>query len=348
MKRPSRRGFTLIELLVVIAIIGVLIALLLPAVQAAREAARRAQCTNNLKQIGLALHNYESALGSFPIGAIQARTMGGGYGGFKWSVHAQMLGQMEQSAIYNSLNFSLAAGAPPNNTGFATRINTFLCPSDGQAGVLNFNNYNGDIGSTSRPTNNTDPGLFSWSDINHPAIISTIASITDGTSNTVAFGEALVGDASGWSADMRRNSIMGVSAVGSARVYMVSTAGPKTLQALQACSQQAATLMRSPPSSSTDYDNRGNHWMHGAMGVTLFNTVTPPNSNQYKWSTCTNKSQVAVADSEYCNATSNHAGGCNFLFADGSVHFIKSSINTTTYWALGTRSGNEVISSNSY
>jgi prepilin-type processing-associated H-X9-DG protein len=259
-----------------------------------------------------------------------------------------MLGQMEQSAIYNSLNFWLAAGAPQNNTGFVTRINSFLCPSDGQAGSTNFNSYNGDIGSTTRPTNNTDPGLFAWSDHNHPAIVSTIASVTDGTSNTVAFGEALVGDAAGWSAEMRRNSIMGVSSINSARVYMVSTIGPQTLAALQACSQKAVSLMSSPPSSSTDYENRGNHWMHGAMGVTLFNTVTPPNSDQYKWSSCTNASQVAVADSELCNATSNHSGGCNFLFVDGSVHFIKSSINTPTYWALGTRAGNEVISANSY
>ncbi len=138
MKTHHRRAFTLIELLVVIAIIGVLIALLLPAVQAAREAARRAQCTNNLKQIGLAMHNYHSAMGSFPLGSILARSSVSTYGGNKWSVHSQLLAFMEQKAIYNALNFSVSPnngmGGPMNRTGRITRINTFLCPSDGLAG----------------------------------------------------------------------------------------------------------------------------------------------------------------------------------------------------------------------
>src|SRR3954452_17113737 len=142
-----RRGFTLIELLVVIAIVGVLIALLLPAVQAAREAARRAQCVNNLKQIGIALHGYHAAVGGFPVGflypngPVPATTSPLQY---RWSVLAQMAPYLEGTNLYNALNFDFpvaykpsAAGSPfwpfypANTTAMATTVSTFLCPSDG-------------------------------------------------------------------------------------------------------------------------------------------------------------------------------------------------------------------------
>ncbi len=140
--RVRRSGFTLIELLVVIAIIAVLIALLLPAVQAAREAARRAQCTNNLKQIGLALHNYQSSNGSFPMGNTKV-LIGGGYNTWAgWSAHAQMLPFLEQTPLYNAINFNLtgfafAVDAPSeyvNSTAAYAKINAFLCPSNPRSG----------------------------------------------------------------------------------------------------------------------------------------------------------------------------------------------------------------------
>ncbi len=164
-----RRGFTLIELLVVIAIIAVLIALLLPAVQAAREAARRAQCVNNLKQIGLGLHNYHSAVGSFPPGHSQAArdiNYAGGYGNqTEWSAQAMMLPYMEQTPLYNAINFSFCGGLGyagfANFTGFTARVNSFLCPSDNYAnsggaittstGPPNINCYRASVGTTSAP-----------------------------------------------------------------------------------------------------------------------------------------------------------------------------------------------------
>ena len=135
--RPVRRAFTLIELLVVIAIIAVLIALLLPAVQAAREAARRIQCTNNLKQIGLALHNYISAIGVLPPGRINSHIAGRGN---CWGAYAQLLPQLEEVTIFNSFNFNLPPDTDPlsvsNATGFQTFLTAFICPSDSTAQLI--------------------------------------------------------------------------------------------------------------------------------------------------------------------------------------------------------------------
>lgn len=354
MKTSPRNGFTLIELLVVIAIIAVLIALLLPAVQAAREAARRAQCTNNLKQIGLALHNYHSTNNSFPLGSIYSRCTTTSFGGNKWSVHAQMLSYMEQRTVYNSLNFSVSShncmGTYINKTGRITTINAFICPSDGLDGEGGgrVNNYDASVGATSRPNNRRVTGIFGHDTANHNAIACKIAMITDGTSNTIAFSEGLVGGY-GWNADMWRNMINNVpGARGSRQYYNVLNHAKGTLLALTACNARAVQLQRSPPSLAQDDENRGAYWIIGNTGMTLFNTIAPPNSGKYKWSMCRGNTSRYAGNAAFVSATSNHPGGCNFLFGDGSVHFIKSSINMRTYWMLGTKAGGEVVSANSY
>src|SRR5947209_5881792 len=151
----SKRAFTLIELLVVIAIISVLIALLLPAVQAARETARRIQCANNLKQIGLALHNYISAVGVLPPGRFNSHIAGHGN---CWGTYSQLLPYLEQTAIYNSFNFSLPPDtdtlAVSNTTGFESFINGLICPSDSSPQLITVSgvpfathNYNLNVGS---------------------------------------------------------------------------------------------------------------------------------------------------------------------------------------------------------
>jgi prepilin-type N-terminal cleavage/methylation domain-containing protein/prepilin-type processing-associated H-X9-DG protein len=344
----SRRGFTLIELLVVIAIIAVLIALLLPAVQAAREAARRAQCVNNLKQIGLALHNYHSTNDSFPLGSILALASPGVYGGNKWSVHAQLLGQMEQMAIYNAINFAWAPWSNANanrihSTIRNTEIKTFLCPSDGLGTYPDGTNYDGSTGTTILPGSQTTTGLFAHDGAKHNAMAYGMRNVTDGSSNTIAFSEALMGGNT-WNSDMFRNDIEQVSLPSTALVQDAWSAYTPVMQALQACTTQANQDKSTRPGGN----NRNNSWTKGNDGVTLFNTIVPPKSQQYQWSSCANNQGLAAGNSQFANANSNHPGGANCLFVDGSVHFLKSSIALNTYWSLGTKSNGEVLSASSY
>ena len=203
MNRTARRGFTLIELLVVIAIIAVLIALLLPAVQAAREAARRAQCINNLKQMGLALHNYHSAIGSFPMTSTAAYSSPPPSSPVKWGTwgaHALMLPYLEQTPIYNAINFDWTSwqgmGGPINHTVFVTKINSYMCPSDGLVGQDNLTNYFGSVGTTVGFLNNANStGFYAYNRT------YSIANLTDGTSNTIAYSEALVSNTPGGTVD---------------------------------------------------------------------------------------------------------------------------------------------------
>ena len=361
-KRPAGRGFTLIELLVVIAIIAVLIALLLPAVQSAREAARRIQCTNNLKQIGLALHNYHQANGSFPIGGTTA--IAGGTYGLKewtwgsWSVHAMMLPYLEQSPLANAANFSLTtqlgAGTYINATVFNANIAAFLCPSDGLGGtsassLSNNNNYFGSIGTTTYPSAQTATGIFApgtsnqstGGSLNH--IVYGIQAVTDGTSNTVAFAEGAVGDLSHFT-----NFRDGISWTNSGAYYQAFDAWAKQsyiLAGIQKCS-----LMWTTKQDQSTPEDKGWRWASPATGHSLFNTIVPPNSPTAPWSGCRPDCGPGcqVSNGQYENSTSFHPGGCNVGFADGSVKFIKSSIAMKTWWSLGTKAGGEVISSDAY
>jgi prepilin-type N-terminal cleavage/methylation domain-containing protein/prepilin-type processing-associated H-X9-DG protein len=344
-----RRGFTLIELLVVIAIIAVLIALLLPAVQAARGAARRIQCVNNLKQIGIALHNYHQANNSFPLGSIVALSTAKTYGNGPWSVHAQILGDVEQRQIFNSINFYFASqggiGSDVNSTAYQTRINSYLCPSDGSAGPIALSSYNASQGTTIGGDPQTTNGVFSFDSASHNGRVVGLQGITDGSSSTIAFGESLVGVVN-WDSDTRRNHMLGVTAVKNALGLDAASNSAAVMTALSACSARIPVEAAAP--GTYNNNNRSNHWAKGNTAITVFNAIVPPNSPQNPWGTCTNGTGTAAGSAPITNANSNHPGGANFLFADGSVHFLKSSINFQTYWALGTRANGEVISSDSY
>jgi len=369
MRLRSRAGFTLIELLVVIAIIAVLIALLLPAVQSAREAARRSQCVNNLKQIGLAMHNYHTAQGIFPMGVSASNNTWNSSNGCSaqvtwngWSVHALLLPYLEATPIYNAINFSfdplVCNSQIIQQTAFITVIPGFLCPSDPNAGAggVNagpgqtfINSYCGSIGTTigivqNYPSKST--GVFSYQ------TPYGLADILDGSSSTVAFGESLCGNG-GKRVNYRGNGVAGLCY---SWILDASANPAQTLNTLQACTTAWTQLINGPASGAYGGApnigvNRGWHWGWGAEAMTLINTIVPPNSNQYPWNACRNGCSCGNYDmdhAEIANVTSNHPGGANVLFADGHVQFVKSSLSITTWWALGTVSNGEVISSDSY
>jgi len=365
MRIETRRGFTLIELLVVIAIIAVLIALLLPAVQSAREAARRIQCTNNLKQMGLALHNYHSANGSFPMGVTAGVYMQNpsppdpvpiDWNG--WSGHALMLSYLEQGPLYNALNFYFDP-----TTGNSYRINTtvlyarvpgFLCPSDTNSGnfaLTGFsNNYYGSIGTTSIPSSvnvaltKQTTGLFA------PSLAYSIAHVTDGTSNTVAYGESLVGSGNaGGNFHYPGNGVVGVASV--PEVIDVSAAA--NVSAIRTALQDCNAMWEAGAATGKNISvSAGQYWGMGAETYTLFNTIAPPGSQQYPWNACRQGCdgcpRFAADHSDITKSSSNHPGGCNICFGDGSVHFVKSTIALNTWWALGTRANGEVLSADSF
>jgi prepilin-type N-terminal cleavage/methylation domain-containing protein/prepilin-type processing-associated H-X9-DG protein len=336
--RSVRRGFTLIELLVVIAIIAVLIALLLPAVQAAREAARRAQCVNNLKQIGLGLHNYHQTTNTFPLGASLAPYGAGGatYTWSDWGANAQLLPFLEQNAVYSNINFSWAPepyseptsqdqgyssiGGSSNSTAYNAKINLFLCPSDGNAGRVNNNSYHASVGTTTSNIDRSPPassGVFAFQ--NNYGIVD----ITDGTSNTVAYAEALCGDTSATKA-VRANGTGNSGSGAAANLLDVTTAGLVALTTdLTACSTTFKTAFTA--------DDRGYRWGGGMMGYSMFNTVMPPNGGGlYNWNSCRVDCCVQSQAAHYLPATSNHPGGVNVLFADGSVRYVKNTIAYNT------------------
>ncbi len=347
----SRRGFTLIELLVVIAIIAVLIALLLPAVQAAREAARRAQCVNNLKQMGLAASNYESSYQTYPLSNATNTSPGCGASGpsawGNWSGQAMMLPFMEQTSVFNACNFQLTASQfdcfgvawYANSTARDTLINSFLCPSDGStmgsSGARRINNYYGSYGVTTDVWNNQSTGVFA-----HNAAYG-VSAVTDGTSNTVMWSEGLTG-----STMINKRTSVGVTATAA---FLDPRAVVNGAQVLNASVQGALTSCNTTlASASSVIDSRGQFWAVGSPGLTYFNTVVTPNSTQYKWSTCRTDGTAAADYSSFVNANSNHSGGVNVAFADGSVRFIKDAVAQNVWWALGTRAGGETISSDSY
>ncbi|OJW10925.1 MAG: prepilin-type N-terminal cleavage/methylation domain-containing protein [Planctomycetales bacterium 71-10] len=364
---PSRRrGFTLIELLVVIAIIAVLIALLLPAVQSAREAARRAQCVNNLKQLGLAAHNYVAQGNVLPMGDLfpagsNATVMGiKGNGGDSWS-YAWTVGLLpfiEQQPLFNAFNSSFSWIDPGTNvmgintTVCFTQLAAYLCPSDGAGerpqppnGATNYMGNWGGPGEI-RTFSGTCLSPF-WGDSANAPTTNAIGleSITDGTSNTALFSERMLGikdkkDVRPGSGALAKRAAF---PAGVAVTLNNATPGtPTTLALLAACKSL-------PPTTLGNAEFNGRLWIVGYPWnyvVSRYNHVGAPNSL-----TCYASNSFAGPDGSAQDSlppTSNHSGGVNVGMADGSVKFIKDSVSLPTWWALGTRNGGEVISSDAY
>jgi prepilin-type N-terminal cleavage/methylation domain-containing protein/prepilin-type processing-associated H-X9-DG protein len=328
--KTRRAAFTLIELLVVIAIIAVLIALLLPAVQSAREAARRAQCTNNLKQIGLALHNYHNSMECFPM-SMGMDSPGFGYPEpVSYSGLSMLLPYMEQTVIFNAINYSILRGDPGNNTAMATSVNTFICPSDPQQG----NMPPGMAGDTYHPNSgnniqyvsgasdlwgfNTSLPLFNG--VFYPVSKTRIADITDGTSNTAAFSEMGLGDESNGIATERTDQ------------FWTQTWPSTTDQAISDCQSFQVTNL-----AFQGLSTNGVPWIEGSTGA-MYNHVNTPNK----------RSCIFPPGRIMNTANSYHPAGVNMLLCDGSVRFVKESINLGIWRAIGSRNGGEVLSSDSY
>ncbi len=309
----ARRGFTLVELLVVIAIIGVLVGLLLPAVQAAREAARRMQCSNNLKQIGLALHNYHDTYSALPAGSNGTVNGAGTFYGHGWTWQASILPQLEQSTLYSAIQgpdgFGNELGSQSSGKPLivkATVLSVFWCPSqpDVSGGSAKngyqSSNYNGNMGTRIGNGNDncictgiattTDMRTKDWGCMNGNGIFyvqsrTRFGDVIDGLSNTLFVSE--VGDSGG--------NLLGIFSAGSDRRSMFSTGADAN-----------------PPEEMTEY-------------LIAAESNDPINGG----------SEEA--------AGSWHTGGAQFVLGDGSVRFLSENMDMKTYQAVSTRAGGEVI-----
>jgi len=344
MRHHDDRGFTLIELLVVVSVVGVLVALLLPAVQAAREAARRSQCTNNLKQLGLAVQGYVDIHGVMPLGSFKMAPPAGGdpcQGGHEAGVFVAILPFLEQGALFNAFNSNAHYETAVNRTVNGTGLSVLWCPSDGSVSradsahfgwPVRFCSYMGSAGTWNSPAENRGPTcplqnfqallgqangvIFYYSSIR-------LAGVTDGTSQTFLFGEHAYG--------------------------------------------------KNPAIEQPDWG----WWFSGNYGDTIFTTMFPMNP-QGKLPDVPNESLYGVDIHPSIQAASSyHPGGAHFAFCDGSVRFLKETIDSSAfdastglprgwsvapsglylvappgrigvYQALSTRSGGEVISAESF
>ncbi len=355
-----RRAFTLIELLVVIAIIAILIALLIPAVQQAREAARRTQCKNNMKQIGLALHNYHDAFLTFPPGRMQpyfGNNAGTG-AGTCWAgavaVHTFILPFLEQSNLYSQINFDeyrvrIPPKSPPcpsNEPLYRIPLATFRCPSDpGARGSVPSNNYRYNMGVTicaGSPYNDDGTGLEPHTTncsndlygrnggMFHDRGGVRIRDASDGTSNTVMFSERSVGDQNG-----------GEFSKGGGDIYRPVGKDPNhtTASMLAEC---IAIDLTAPPNHSSNNGIGNGAWWLGTFQMTMYGHVIGPNS---KIPDCGVSSSVPDGNNEpqVIGARSYHTGIVHGLLADGSARGFGENIDINLWQGLGTRAGGEVL-----
>jgi len=377
-----RRGFTLIELLVVIAIIGVLIALLLPAAQSAREAARRAQCTNNLKQIGLAFHHYlDSNSQTLPM--LFVDFFSGEAQGLPvqtQSIQSRLLPYMERQTTFNSINWDLparwngngwggdGAGDPPDGaagglygviqmTALTAEISSFLCPSDPHPGVRDVMGWPGArrrVGAHNYPANSGLNRRYTGWDLNGPHYISSewdsngryyavdLNLFTDGTSNTAIFSEWVKGPGT-----LENKDGLGMTYLSGLDPWeRLGAINDGTLTVFEANRRDAddcdrgARFNGQPPRA---WGWKGEWWIQG--NICFYSHTQLPNRRAC-WH---NGKRTHARDGiTMVGASSLHPGGVNVLFADGSVSFIKDTVDHITWYSIATPNGNEVVESDAF
>lgn len=315
----GRRGFTLIELLAVIVVVGVLIGLLLPAVQAAREGSRRLSCQNRLRQIALGATNYQAGVGVYPFGV-------GGAGFNRWSAQSQLLLYLEQAPLYQALNFSFIPWghfgfeSAINSTALGTKIDLFLCPSDTDQIVEDFgyplghNNYRGSAGTL--PINlaagsvkgqGLNNGVFWYQSAVHPARVS------DGLSATAFFSERCLGK----SGDIQGDYYL-------------------TDPPISACANAHPGM----PQLWGTVEWSGQRWADGNVFYTRYHHIQTPNRPSCNFGRDDFNGLAVVT------ASSRHPGGVNVAFGDGSVRFVQNAVDPKIWQALGTIAGREVVNPN--
>lgn len=325
----TRHGFSLVELLVVIAIIGILIALLLPAVQAAREASRRSSCENHLRQIGIALHNFEQTYKKLPTGSdskpytdnpANAHTF------YRWSTLAHLAPYLEQGNVRDLLDLEVPLYnnllvTPQNVAGAATVIPTFLCPSDSETPVAK------DFGPTCYAAC-TGTGRDGGSPFDGDGVFFVnsqlrLARITDGTSHTAAFSESVLGSG--------KENLADKKLVDRQTMYAFVFTTPLTETACNNATKWNVT------------NRRGFAWVNGEYRCTLYNHYWPPNVKRCDCiaNRISGGLDVRYAPYGWRAARSRHPGGVNVLLVDGSAHFVADSVDLAVWHALATREGNE-------
>jgi prepilin-type N-terminal cleavage/methylation domain-containing protein/prepilin-type processing-associated H-X9-DG protein len=343
MPRVSRPyGFTLIELLVVLAIIGVLVALLSPSVQQARESARRLQCRNHLKQLGLALHNYHDAHGTFPPGRMRSTVDGAGR---CFSAYAHLLPMLDAAALYHHIDFHADPDDPSKNgVALGQTIAFFLCPSDSfrilQSNVVSgvvvnsaVHNYPLCTGSTF-PVSPRNPGGVPVTGVFFENSRTRLGDITDGSSSTVCISETIKaeGGPNIWDGSSPTNGFV------LTRGNDNATNGPELVDYAGQCHGAGLLLQQT----------RGSRWLYGAPGHSMYNHVRGPNDRDID---CRGGLPHSIRTNHWWDrlshnvaARSRHAGGVHVLLCDGAVRFVSDNVDRPVWSHLATRAGGESIS----